>query len=122
MARSPGDRKRNDTQRRAHAIAAKKIIVRHLNEAMIERQKTKHALAQELRTSRSQLARLLDPDNVAVSLETIARAAAALGKRIIVLLEDADCRSELVSRTPKKAIANLSSQMATSSETKKVVS
>jgi hypothetical protein len=41
-------------------------------------------MAKELRTSRSQLDRLLDPRNVSVTLDTIARAARALGKRVII--------------------------------------
>jgi hypothetical protein len=38
-------------------------------------------------TSRSQLNRLLDPDNESVTLATLAKAAAALGKRLRVSLE-----------------------------------
>jgi len=43
-------------------------------------------MAQELQTSRSQLDRLLDPRNTAVTLDTITRAAKALGMRVIVRL------------------------------------
>ena len=50
--------------------------------------KTKQALAKEIHTSRSQLDRLLDPENVSVSLVTIARAADVLGKRIVVRTDD----------------------------------
>lgn len=39
-------------------------------------------------TSRSQLDRLLDPDNDKVLLETIQRAASAIGKRVAISLED----------------------------------
>jgi hypothetical protein len=39
--------------------------------------------------SRSQLDRLLDPQNIAVSLDTITRAARALGKRLIIRIADA---------------------------------
>src|ERR1019366_7104140 len=53
-------------------------------EAMRKKKKTKQALAKELNTSRSQLDRLLDPQNIAVSLDTITRAARALGKRLII--------------------------------------
>jgi DNA-binding phage protein len=56
---------------------------------MRKKKKTKQALAKELRTSRSQLDRLLDPQNVAVSLDTITRAARALGKRLIIRIADA---------------------------------
>jgi hypothetical protein len=45
-------------------------------------------MARQLRTSRSQLDRLLDPRNVAVTLDTITRAARALGKRVIIRVAD----------------------------------
>jgi hypothetical protein len=51
---------------------------------MRQQHKTKQAMAKELRTSRSQLDRLLDPNNVSVSLDSIARAANVLGKRVTV--------------------------------------
>jgi hypothetical protein len=46
-------------------------------------------MAARLNTSRSQLDRLLDPDNGAVHLQTITRAARALGKRVSMTLKDA---------------------------------
>ncbi|HQX79252.1 MAG TPA: hypothetical protein PLC64_11080 [Steroidobacteraceae bacterium] len=42
-----------------------------------------------MKTSRSQLDRLLDPDNPNVLLETVQKAASAVGKRITIRLEDA---------------------------------
>jgi len=45
-------------------------------------------MARELQTSRSQLDRLLDPRNVSVSLVTMARAARALGKSLVVRIGD----------------------------------
>ncbi len=42
-----------------------------------------------MKTSRSQLDRLLDPDNPNVLLETVQKAACAVGKRITIRLEDA---------------------------------
>jgi len=59
---------------------------------MRERQKTKQAMAKQLHTSRSQLDRLLDPQNVSVTLDTIARAARALGKRLIIRVADAQVK------------------------------
>lgn len=55
------------------AVALKRILTFQLEEAILERGTTKSALAREMGTSRSQLDRLLDPNNVAVSLETITR-------------------------------------------------
>src|SRR5260370_37546578 len=71
------------------AVAVKRVISWQLAEAMKKKKKTKQALAKELNTSRSQLDRLLDPQNIAVSLDTITRAARALGKRLIIRIADA---------------------------------
>jgi hypothetical protein len=70
------------------AIAVKRVLAWQLSEAMKMQQKTKQAMARELRTSRSQLDRLLDPENTTVSLETITRAATALGKRVVFEIKD----------------------------------
>src|ERR1700733_9055900 len=70
------------------AIAIKRVLAWQLEQAMREQKKTKQALAKELHTSRSQLDRLLDPRNVSVTLDTITRAARALGKRIIIRVAD----------------------------------
>jgi antitoxin HicB len=71
------------------AVAVKRVIAWQLAEAMRKKKKTKRALAKELNTSRSQLDRLLDPLNIAVSLATITRAARALGKRVTIQIADA---------------------------------
>jgi antitoxin HicB len=71
------------------AVAIKRVLAWQLVKAMRQRKKTKQALARELRTSRSQLDRLLDPENISVSLGTISRAARALGKRVIIQIADA---------------------------------
>jgi antitoxin HicB len=66
------------------AVAIKRVLAWQFQKAMRRQQKTKQAMATQLRTSRSQLDRLLDPENVSVSLATIARAAQVLGKRLII--------------------------------------
>ncbi len=48
----------------------------------IKRGLTNAEMAKRMATSRSQLDRLLDPDNDDVTLSTLARAAAALGREI----------------------------------------
>ncbi len=53
------------------AVAIQGVLAWQLGQAMRRQQKTKQAMARELRTSRSQLDRLLDPRNTAVSLDTI---------------------------------------------------
>ena len=70
------------------AVAIKRVLAWQLERAMQQQQKSKQAMAKELRTSRSQLDRLLDPQNVSVTLDTITRAAKALGKRVIIRVAD----------------------------------
>jgi len=65
------------------AVAIKRVLAWRLEQAMQKQQKTKQAVARQLHTSRSQLDRLLDPRNVPVTLDSITRAARALGKRVI---------------------------------------
>jgi len=55
---------------------------------MLKQKKTKQGMAKELHTSRSQLDRLLDPSNTAVSLETLTRAATVLGKQLVFEIRD----------------------------------
>lgn len=76
------------TQQEVEAVAIKRVLAWQLERAMQEQRKTKQAMAKQLRTSRSQLDRLLDPQNVSVTLDTITRAARALGKRVIIRVAD----------------------------------
>ena len=69
--------------------AIKKVVAWKLVQAM-ERQKiSKAEMARRLATSRSQLERLLDPDNTAVTVATLSKAARAVGKRLKLDLVDA---------------------------------
>ncbi|MGD0182551.1 MAG: hypothetical protein ABSC15_22280 [Terriglobales bacterium] len=70
------------------AVAVKRILAWQLEQAMKEQQKTKRAMARELRTSRSQLDRLLDPQNTAVTIDTVTRAARVLGKRLVLRITE----------------------------------
>jgi antitoxin HicB len=70
------------------AVAIKRVLAWQLEQAMRKQRKTKKAMAAQLRTSRSQLDRLLDPQNAAVTLDTMSRAARALGKRLVVGVAD----------------------------------
>lgn len=72
----------------AEAVAIKRVLAWQLSQAMQEQQKTKQAMAKQLHTSRSQLDRLLDPQNISVTLDTITRAARVLGKRVIIRVTD----------------------------------
>src|ERR1700730_9788257 len=70
------------------ALATKRVLAWQLEQEMKRQQKTKQAMARQLRTSRSQLDRLLEPQNASVTLDTMRRAARALGKRLIVRVAD----------------------------------
>jgi antitoxin HicB len=71
------------------AVAIKRVIAWQLSEAMKAGKISKKAMAERMGTSRSQLDRLLDPKNSAVNLETIAKAARAVGKRVRLEMVDA---------------------------------
>ena len=70
------------------SAAIKRVLAWQFEQEMIRQQKTKRAMAAELKTSRSQLDRLLDPQNTAVSLDTLTRAAHVLGKRLVLEIRD----------------------------------
>lgn len=72
--------------RDAEAVAIKRVLAWQLEKSMKSQRVTKQVLAARMSTSRSQLDRLLDPDNSAIQLDTVARAARALGKRLEVKL------------------------------------
>ncbi|MBW4641194.1 MAG: helix-turn-helix domain-containing protein [Gloeocapsa sp. UFS-A4-WI-NPMV-4B04] len=72
-----------------NAIALKRVIAWQVQQAMEEKKLTKTAMAREMKTSRSSLERLLDPENPSVTLDTIERAAKAIGKRVRLELIDA---------------------------------
>jgi antitoxin HicB len=74
------------------AVAIKRVLAWQLKKAMKKQRKTKQDLAKQLRTSRSQLDRLLDPQNISVTIATITRAARALGKRVILRVAEAKAK------------------------------
>jgi DNA-binding phage protein len=69
---------------------AKRVLARQLEAAMRSRGLTKSSMARRMGTSRPVLDRLLDPENTSVTLRTLQRAAAAIGKRLELQLVDAD--------------------------------
>ena len=66
----------------ARATALKRVLAFQILQAMKEAGLTKVEMARRMKTSRSQLDRLLDPENSMVQLDTIQRAANALGKKL----------------------------------------
>ncbi len=67
-----------DTQ----ALAIKRVLAWQIEEAMKAGDVSKTEMARRMNTSRSQLDRLLDPENDSVSLETLTRAAHAVGRSL----------------------------------------
>ncbi len=68
------------------AAAIKRVIAYQIEKEMKRAKLSKAAMALRMRTSRSALDRLLDPTNMSVTLQTLERAALALGKDLEVKL------------------------------------
>ena len=70
----------------ATAAATKRIVAWQIEKAMKRGKVQKSDLATRLGTSRAQLDRLLDPENSAITVDSLARVAAALGRRLKIEL------------------------------------
>ncbi|MCZ0934214.1 MAG: Fis family transcriptional regulator [Gemmatimonadetes bacterium] len=64
------------------AAAVKRVIAWQLKEAMATESLSKNQMAKEMNTSRSQLDRVLDPNNDRIQLATLIGAAEALGRQL----------------------------------------
>lgn len=64
------------------ARALKRALAEQLEESMLNERLTKLEMAKRMATSRSQLDRVLDPENVSVQLDTLIKAARAVGKEV----------------------------------------
>ncbi len=69
----------------AQAQAVKEVVAWQLDEAMKKRKISKNKMAKLLRTSRTQVDRLLSPKND-ITLSSLQRAAAMVGRRVIIEL------------------------------------
>ena len=69
--------------------AIKSVLTYKLEEAMKAQNLSKARMAERMTTSRSQLDRLLDPENEGVTLHTLKRATAAVGMRLELELHQA---------------------------------
>lgn len=65
-----------------NARAIKRVIAWQVQKAMTAGRISKVDMAKRMKTSRAQLDRLLDPKNDRVQLDTIQRAAMAVGRRL----------------------------------------
>ena len=68
------------------AVAVKRVLTWQLEQAMEKKQLTKSQMAKAMKTSRSQLDRILDPDNERIRLDTLAAAARAVGRQLRIEL------------------------------------
>ena len=66
--------------------AIKELISAQIAEAMEKQGLTKTAMADRMKTSRRQLDRLLDPATPSVTLDTLRRAAKAVGRKLRIEL------------------------------------
>ena len=71
------------------AKALKRALAEQLADGMLAAKLTKVDLARKMASSRSQLDRVLDPGNVSVQLDTLIKAARALGKEIEIKIKRA---------------------------------
>jgi antitoxin HicB len=68
--------------------ATKRVLAWRIAQLMKKQSVTKSVLARRMGTSRAALDRLLDAGNMSVTLQTMSRAAAALGKTLTISLKD----------------------------------
>ena len=62
--------------------ALKRVLAFQVQKAMEEKNLSKTEMAKKMNTSRSALDRLLNPDNDSVTLQTMKKAAHAVGRRL----------------------------------------
>jgi len=72
----------NDLLEDASSFAIKEIIALQIAEEMKRKGISKSHMAEIMHTSRSQVDRLLDPNNNSATLETLMKAAKAVGKEL----------------------------------------
>ncbi len=69
------------------AKALKRVVAEQIEDSMQSAKLTKMAMADKMATSRSQLDRILDPNNLSVQLDTLIRAARAVGKVVEIKIK-----------------------------------
>lgn len=74
--------KKEGLQEETSAVAIKRVLAWELEQAMVKNGVTKNEMARRMRTSRSQLDRILDPNNDKIQLDTVFKAARAIGRGV----------------------------------------
>lgn len=67
-------------------VAIKRVVAYQVGQYMLNQGLTKTEMARRMHTSRASLDRLLDPENSSITLQTLERAARALGRRLHIAL------------------------------------
>lgn len=88
-ARSPADLATLDdllcedgTLEKFQAVAIKEVLAWQIERAMKEQKISRKRLAERMGTSRSQVGRLLDPEDGNITLTTLQRAAEIIGRKV----------------------------------------
>ncbi|MGO4438466.1 Fis family transcriptional regulator [Rhizobium sp. RAF56] len=76
-------------------LAIKKVIAWQMERNIAERGMSKTEFADAMKTSRTQVNRLLDPVNTSISMHTLCRAAAVFGKSLRIEFVDREERQEV---------------------------
>lgn len=79
--------KEEGTYEETRAVAVKRVLAWQLKQAMEQKHMSKNQMAKAMNTSRSQLDRILDPDNERIQLDTVIKAARVLGRELRIELE-----------------------------------
>ena len=67
-------------------VALKRVIAYQVEQLMREQHVTKSEMAEKMKTSRAALNRLLDPENISVTLQTLGKAAKILDRKLTISL------------------------------------
>ena len=78
--------KEDDLYEECTAVALKRVLAWQIKQEMQNHHLTKSVMAERMHTSRAQLDRLLHPEKTGISLETIQRAALAVGRKLRIEL------------------------------------
>ena len=70
------------TYEETQVVAIKRVLAWQIEKTMRKQRLTKAEMARRMDTSRGQLDRLLDPSRNSVTLETLTRAARAIGRQL----------------------------------------
>lgn len=71
--------KEEGTREEINSVAIKRVLAWQLEQAMEKKHLSKSQMAKDMKTSRTQLDRILDPTNDRIQLDTVIKAAKVLG-------------------------------------------